>query len=85
MRSFLVVVSDERLESFAHSVAALGGIQIDVVVFECAPQSLDENVVYGSSCPSIEIATPASFKIPVKTSDVNWLSSTGGCNTSLLN
>jgi hypothetical protein len=31
-------------------IAALGRIQMNVIVFECAPQSLDEDVINGPSC-----------------------------------
>jgi hypothetical protein len=40
--SLLVVVVEELTNTFAVSSAALGGILINVVVFECAPQSLEE-------------------------------------------
>ena len=51
MWSVLVVVVEERADAFTARSAVVGGIQINVVVFECAPQSLDEDVVQGSSCP----------------------------------
>jgi hypothetical protein len=51
VRSVLVVVVEERAHAFTARSAAVGGTQVDVVVFECAPQSLDEDVIKGPSCP----------------------------------
>ena len=51
MRPLFVVVGEELGDAVATGVAALGGVQIDVVVFERALQSLDEHVVDGSSDP----------------------------------
>ena len=45
MRPVLVVVVDERRESVTQGVAALGGVQVDVVVLDRTPQPLDEHVV----------------------------------------
>lgn len=49
MRSLFVVVTQVRGDAGATRDAVLRGVQIDVVVFERAPESLDEHVV---DCPS---------------------------------
>ena len=51
MGPVLVVVLNERLESVAQDVAAFGGVEVDVVVLDRAPQSFDEHVVDGSAHP----------------------------------
>ena len=51
MGPVLVVVLDVRLESVAQGVATLGGVQVDVVVLDRAPESLDEHVVDGPAHP----------------------------------
>ena len=51
MRPLFVVIGEELGDAVATGVATLGGVQIDVVVFERAPQALDEHVVDGSSHP----------------------------------
>ncbi len=45
MGPVLVVVVDERLEPVAQGVAALGRVDIDVVVLDRAPEPFDEHVV----------------------------------------
>jgi hypothetical protein len=57
------------------------GVEVDLFVFEAAPQPLDEDVVHaaapglrrGRLLPSILIMTPFRFRVPVKSSLVNWL------------
>ena len=51
VRPLFVVIGEELGDAVATGVATLGGVQIDVVVFERAPQALDEHVVDGSSHP----------------------------------
>lgn len=47
--TLLVVVIKERRYPFTAGDAVVGGAQVDVIVFECPPQSLDEDVVEGSA------------------------------------
>ncbi len=50
------------------------GIEVDLLVFEAAPQPLDEDVVHARGpLPSMLIVTPCRFSVPVKSSLVNWL------------
>ena len=57
------------------------GVEVDLFVFEAAPQPLDEDVVHaaaprfreGRLLPSMLIATSCRFRVPVKSSLVNWL------------
>jgi hypothetical protein len=49
VRSFFVAVREELVDAGATSGPVLGGVQIDVVVFERALESLDECVVDGPS------------------------------------
>ena len=44
MRSLLVVVVEVLTNAATARSAAVGGVQVDVVVCECAPQSLDEDI-----------------------------------------
>src|ERR1700726_2715870 len=81
MLAFVVV----KAEPGAHPSLGLGnvliGIEVDFLVFEAAPQPLDEDVVHaaaprfreGRLLPSILIITPCCFSVPVKSSLVNWL------------
>ncbi len=48
MGSVLVVVVDERRQSLAQGVAAVGGVEVDVVVLDRSPQAFDEHVVDGA-------------------------------------
>ena len=56
-------------------------VEVDLLVFETAPQPLDEDVVHapaprfreGRLLPSMLIMIPCRFKVPVKSSLVNWL------------
>lgn len=43
MRPLLVVLDEELGDAITICVAALGGVQINVFVFKCAPKSLDED------------------------------------------
>ena len=45
----------------------------DFLVFEAPPQSLDEDVVHAAALPSMLIVISWRFKVPVKSSLVNWL------------
>jgi hypothetical protein len=57
------------------------GAKVDFLVFEAAPQPLDEDVVHattprlreGRLLPSMLIVTSCRFKVSVKSSLVNWL------------
>ena len=57
------------------------GMEVDLLVFEAAPQSLDKDVVHaaapcfrrGRLLPSMLIVTPCRFRVAVKSSLVNWL------------
>ena len=51
MRALLVVVVEKDVETGTQFVAAVGGVQIDVIVFDRAPEPLDEHVVDRSSDP----------------------------------
>jgi hypothetical protein len=56
---------------FGHSRV---GIEVDFLVFETAPQPLDKDVVsMHRPLPSMLIVIPWSFRVPVKSSLVNWL------------
>ena len=45
MRPVLVVVVQECGNPFATLNAVVGWVQVDVIVFECPPESFDEHVV----------------------------------------
>ena len=61
------VVEVDPLADDAPGLEAVGKVvQIDSLVFEGAPQPLDEDVVHAPARPSIEIWTPAARKRPVK-------------------
>ena len=47
MRPVFVVVVEELGDAVTTGVPAGGGVQIDVIIFERAPQALDEHVVDG--------------------------------------
>jgi hypothetical protein len=51
VRTLTVVVVEKDTNAVTTRVPAVGGVQVDVVVFERAPQSLDEHVVKGPSHP----------------------------------
>src|SRR6185437_7314966 len=56
-------------------------VEVDLLVFEAAPQSLNEDVVHapaprlrgGRLLPSMLIMIPCRFRVPVKSPLVNWL------------
>ena len=49
VQTFFDVVVEKDVEPVAQLVAAVGRVETDVVVFDRAPQALDEHVVDGSS------------------------------------
>ena len=57
------------------------GVEVDLLVFEAAPQPLDEDIVdvaapglrRGRLLPSLLIVTAWRCRVPVKSSLVNWL------------
>jgi hypothetical protein len=55
---------------FGHSRV---GIEVDFLLFETAPQPLDKDVSMHRPLPSMLIVIPWSFRVPVKSSLVNWL------------
>ena len=66
VRPFGVVEADPLVDDMPGLEAIGKVVQIDSLVFERAPQSLDEDVVHAQRPrPSIEIRTPAACKRPV--------------------
>src|SRR6516225_8532265 len=49
------------------------GVEVDLLVFEASPQPLDEMLSMHRPLPSMLIVIPWSFRVPVKSSLVNWL------------
>ena len=57
------------------------GVEVDLLVFEAAPQPLNQDVVHapaprlrgGRLLPSMLIMIPCRFTVPVKSPLVNWL------------
>ena len=81
MLAFVVVEAEPGANPSLGLGNALIGIEVDFLVFEAAPQPLDEDVVHaaiprlrgGRLLPSMLIITPCRFSVPVKLSLVNWL------------
>ena len=64
-----------EVEVFSKRGASLGqgfvGLEIHLLVFDRAPQALDEHVVFQQPLPSMLISIVWAFRTPVKASDVN--------------
>src|SRR6201984_3395840 len=81
MLAFVVVKAEPGANPSLGLGNVLIGIEVDFLVFEAAPQPLDEDVVHvaapcfrrGRLLPSMLIMTPCCFRVPVKSSLVNWL------------
>src|SRR5215469_15023123 len=52
-------------------------MQVDLLVFETAPQPLDKDVVHERPLPSMPIVTPCRFRVPVKSSTGELAASVG--------
>ena len=76
MEAFIIVIV--KVKIFSNVLNSLPNgfivVKIDSFIFHGTPEALYENVIQGSARPSMLIVTPASFKVPVKASLVNWLS-----------
>ena len=66
-----------EVEPGANTLLGLGhrriGVEVDLLVFQAAPQPLYEDVVMQRPLPSMLIVIPCRFSVPVKLSLVNWL------------
>src|ERR1700738_4045352 len=84
-QALVVALRVVKVQPAANSGLGFGhcriGIEVNLLVFETAPQPLEEDVVHapaprlreGRLLPSMLIVTPCRFRVPVKSSLVNWL------------
>jgi hypothetical protein len=49
------------------------GLEVDLLVFQAAPQPLDEDVVHAPALAIHADRDPVALSVPVKSSLVNWL------------
>ena len=72
-------IAANRGARLAHAIV---GFQVDLLVFDASPQSLDEHVVApGALAVHARIETPLSSSMPVKAKLVNWADLSGRRNT----
>jgi hypothetical protein len=71
MWALVIVGIEVAIDASSGPCHCLVCFQIDLLVFQAAPQSLDKDIVDPSPLPSILIRTPASFKTLVNGSLVN--------------
>src|ERR1700680_1911140 len=78
----LLVIRAERAADAGLGLGDTGiGVEVDLLVFEAAPQPLDEDVVHvaaprlrgGRLLPSMLMVMAWRFRVSVKSSLVNWL------------
>ena len=65
-----IEVATDRRACFGHAVV---GVQIDLLVFDAAPQPLDGHVVRQAPLPSMLMVMPWPRSAPMKAAPVNWL------------
>ena len=73
MRSAAVVEIEIAADRSAGLADAVIGPQIHLLVFDAAPQPLDEDIVPPSAFAVMLIAMPLLASTPVKAEPVNWL------------
>ena len=73
VRPQVVVEPEERVELGVGVDQRDVVLQVDLVVFDRAPEALDEEVVDGPAAASIEMRIGRSLKMPSHSALVNWL------------
>ena len=71
MRTAAVVAAEMPSDRGARFANAVVGSEINILVFDAAPQPLDEHVVAPNLLPSILIAMPFAVSTPVNAGHVN--------------
>ncbi len=82
VRPRAVVVGHPSADAGVDLRAGLEGIEVDALVFERAPEPLDEHIVEPARTASMEMRIPASASTSGKWGLLNWLPWTPFCLSS---
>jgi hypothetical protein len=64
--NLVVIVADVVLNAFIQFKTIIGGIQVNLIVFQRPPEPFDPDIVQRSSLPSIEICIPCCSRYWVR-------------------
>jgi hypothetical protein len=72
MRTLFIVKGDPRSDAALGIATVDIALEVNILVFQRPPEPLDEDVVHPQRPrPSMEMATPAAARAPVKAAEVN--------------